>query len=103
MISAVRPNVSTAERQVTVEVVFARAGQSALHRRFEVDASSTLMQAIEASGLTDLLPVDAIDPRRLGVFGRKASPEQQVHEGDRIEIYRVLTLDPMEARRRRAR
>jgi len=26
-----------------------------------------------------------------------------VREGDRIEIYRPLVLDPMEARRRRAR
>lgn len=103
MISVVRPNVSTAEHKVTVEVVFAGAGQSALRRRIEVDAGSTLMQAIETSGITDVLPVHAMDPRRLGVFGRRASPDQQVRDGDRIEIYRPLTLDPMEARRRRAR
>ena len=95
--------MSTAEHRVTVEVVFAGAGQLVLRRCIEVDAGCTLMQAIEACGITNLLPDGAFDPRRLGVFGHKASPDQQVRDGDRIEIYRALTLDPMEARRRRAR
>jgi putative ubiquitin-RnfH superfamily antitoxin RatB of RatAB toxin-antitoxin module len=103
MIFAVRPNVSTAERQVTVEVMFAGAGQPVLYRRIEVDVGCTLMQAIQACGIVDLLPANIMDPRRLGVFGHKASPDQQVRDGDRIEIYRPLRLDPMEARRRRAR
>ncbi|HWU75866.1 MAG TPA: RnfH family protein [Rhodanobacter sp.] len=89
--------------EITVEVVFAGAGQSILSRCVEVAAGCTLMQAIEACGIVDLLPANAIDPGRLGIHGHKASPEQQLRDGDRIEIYRPLTLDPMEARRRRAR
>lgn len=91
-----------AERAITVEVVHAgTAGQ--ILRRVELAAGSTVMQAIEASGIVEMLPRGALDPRRLGIFARKVAPDQPVHDGDRIEIYRPLLLDPMEARRRRAR
>lgn len=42
------------------------------------------------------------DPARLGVFSKKVAADRPLEEGDRVEIYRALTLDPMEARRRRA-
>ena len=90
------------ERMITVEVVYATAGQQIL-RRVELTEGSTVMQAIDASGITGMLPVGAIDPRHLGVFARRVTLDQVVHNGDRIEIYRPLMLDPMEARRRRAR
>jgi putative ubiquitin-RnfH superfamily antitoxin RatB of RatAB toxin-antitoxin module len=91
-----------AKRPITVEVVHADAGRQTL-RWVELAAGSTVMQAIEASGILELIPDGAVDPHRLGIFARKATPDQQVHDGDRIEIYRSLLLDPMEARRRRAR
>ena len=90
------------ERPITVEVVHADAGRQTVCR-VELAAGSTVMQAIEASGIVELIPDGAVDPHRLGIFARKATPDQQVHDGDRIEIYRSLLLDPMEARRRRAR
>ncbi|KAF1009009.1 MAG: Protein RnfH [Luteibacter sp.] len=42
------------------------------------------------------------DPGRLGVFSKKVAADRPLEEGDRVEIYRALILDPMEARRRRA-
>lgn len=92
-----------AEHKVSAEIVFAGAGQPILRRRVELAKGSTLMQAVEFSEIARMLPAGAIDSRRLGVFGRLAPTDQQVQDGDRIEIYRPLTLDPMEARRRRAR
>lgn len=89
------------ERTVAVEVVHAGAGLSIV-RRVELAEGATVMQAIEASGIAAVLPAGAIDPRRLGVFSRKVGPDHVVRAGDRIEIYRTLLLDPMEARRRRA-
>ncbi|HEY4143755.1 RnfH family protein [Pinirhizobacter sp.] len=38
----------------------------------------------------------------LGVFSRRVDADHVLAEGDRVEIYRELTLDPKEARRRRA-
>jgi putative ubiquitin-RnfH superfamily antitoxin RatB of RatAB toxin-antitoxin module len=91
-----------AERTITVTVVQAGADRQIL-RTVVLAAGSTVMQAIEASGMADELPAGAVDPHRLGIFARKVSPDQPLHDGDRIEIYRPLLLDPMEARRRRAR
>jgi putative ubiquitin-RnfH superfamily antitoxin RatB of RatAB toxin-antitoxin module len=39
----------------------------------------------------------------VGIFGRIVDLHRAVVAGDRIEIYRPLTADPKEARRRRAR
>ena len=41
-------------------------------------------------------------PLDVGIWGRRCSLDQLVAEGDRVEIYRPLTIDPMEARRTRA-
>jgi putative ubiquitin-RnfH superfamily antitoxin RatB of RatAB toxin-antitoxin module len=89
-----------AER-VNVEVVYAGPTRQVV-RRVALSAGSTVMQAIEASGLAREIPGLVVDPARLGIFSRKAAPDQVVGEGDRVEIYRPLTLDPKEARRRRA-
>ncbi|MGH8335651.1 MAG: RnfH family protein [Gammaproteobacteria bacterium] len=38
----------------------------------------------------------------MGIFGRLASPDTLLREGDRVEIYRALLKDPKDARRDRA-
>ena len=63
----------------------------------------SVIQAVEASGIAQGLPTGTIDPSHLGIFARRVAPDQLVRDGDRIEIYRPLVLDPMEARRRRTR
>lgn len=90
-----------AERTLTVEVVYAGAAQR-IQRRVEMAPGSTVMQAIEASGIIAWLSEAAVDPARLGIFSRRVSAEQVLQSGDRIEIYRPLQLDPMDARRQRA-
>jgi hypothetical protein len=88
--------------QITVNVVYA-GPERQLVRRVTLPMGSTVMQAIEASGIAQAVAGLVIDPERLGIFSRKAAPDQVLGEGDRVEIYRPLTLDPKEARRRRAR
>lgn len=64
---------------------------------------STVADAIERSGIRDArLDVD-IRADRIGIFARKVSLEVVLREGDRVEIYRPLKIDPKEARRKRAR
>ncbi|WP_430389602.1 RnfH family protein [Dyella sp. 20L07] len=87
--------------QVTVEVVYAGPVTQVV-RRVTLPAGSTVMQAIEASGITQAVAGLVIDPARLGIFSRKVATDHLLSEGDRVEIYRPLTLDPKEARRRRA-
>jgi len=42
-----------------------------------------------------------IDAHAVGIWGHKATRDEVLSDGDRVEVYRPLTVDPMEARRRR--
>jgi len=64
-------------------------------------AGATLRDAVAASGV--LRPADlASDSLTVGVFSHVRPPDSRVRDGDRIEIYRPLKIDPKEARRLRA-
>jgi hypothetical protein len=88
--------------QITVEVVLALPDRQIV-RRVTLADGATASQALDASGLRRDWPELVDHPRQLGIFSRPVAPEQRVNEGDRIEVYRPLTLDPKDARRRRAR
>lgn len=51
----------------------------------------------------DQFPGDlgADDAVEIGIWGRKADLDQVLREGDRLEIYRALRVDPKLARRER--
>lgn len=83
-----------------VEVVYALPGTHDA-TRVDVPPGATVRDALAASGIADRHP--GIDLSRLGVFGRRVDAETPLAEGDRVEVYRPLPLDPKEARRRRAR
>jgi putative ubiquitin-RnfH superfamily antitoxin RatB of RatAB toxin-antitoxin module len=61
-------------------------------------AGSRVGDAIVASGVLREFPELSIDTLDLGVFNRPCTPEQLLHEGDRVEIYRPLQIDPKAAR-----
>lgn len=69
----------------------------------ELETGATVIDAVHASGLPERFPEIDLDPRRLGVFGRLRSPDHPLRDGDRVEIYRPLKVDPKEVRRQRAR
>jgi len=91
-----------AEPMIAVEVVYLDAEQQ-WFQAVRVAEGSTVMDAVLASGVASIVPGGQVDPERLGIFSRRVPANQIVQPGDRIEIYRPLLLDPMEARRRRAR
>ncbi len=71
-------------------------------RNVRLPRGSSIRHALEASGFAADFP--AVDPYTsgVGVYGKLRDPQFQLHEGDRVEIYRPLVFDPMESRRRRA-
>ena len=84
-----------------VEVVYAlRDRQRVVQVRFS--EGMTAIEAVEASGLPEVLPELAVSKLDLGVYGRVAQHTQALRPGDRVEIYRRLTADPREERRRLA-
>ena len=76
-------------------------------RVFNVDVSlprgAIVADAIRQSGFRAAHPDIEIRDDHLGVFGRRVAPDTVLRDGDRVEIYRPLKIDPKEARRRRAR
>jgi putative ubiquitin-RnfH superfamily antitoxin RatB of RatAB toxin-antitoxin module len=83
-----------------VEVVYALAGGADVVV-LDLPDGSSVRQALAASGIG--ARHQGIDLTRLGVFGRRVGPDSRLADGDRLEIYRPLAIDPKEARRRRAR
>ena len=54
--------------------------------------------------LRDTLPATVDwDSLSIGIWGQRSDPGRSLKDGDRIEIYRSLLCDPVEARRERAR
>ena len=90
-----------AEPGITVEVVHAGV-HGVRRRRVSLPAGSTAMQAVEAAGWLGELPAEVSEPLRLGIHSRRIEADQVLRDGDRVEIYRSLALDPMASRRRRA-
>ena len=86
-----------------VEVCFSPAPGVVDHAEVEVPEGATLAQAIEASGVLQRHPQLASAPLDAGVWGRRLPPQTVLQAQDRVELYRPLTVDPMEARRRRHR
>lgn len=84
-----------------VTVVYAGSVRQ-LVLRVEVEAGANVEEAIIASGLLSLEPGLHLQTLTAGIWNRLVKLEQRVREGDRIEIYRPLQVDPKEARRIRA-
>ncbi|MGR8980634.1 MAG: RnfH family protein [Gammaproteobacteria bacterium] len=69
--------------------------------RLEVPDGSTVQQAIELSGLLNRYPHIDLSTQKVGIFGKLAKLDTPVKEGDRVEIYRQITADPAQVKRRR--
>jgi putative ubiquitin-RnfH superfamily antitoxin RatB of RatAB toxin-antitoxin module len=59
----------------------------------ELEQGATVRMALQAAGM----PLD----QPVGIYSRRVDLDSLVADGDRVEIYRPLRLDPKEARRRR--
>lgn len=62
---------------------------------------TTLAQALSVAGWSSGA-VNPLEPGwTSGVWGRKAAPDTPLRDGDRVELYRDLRVDPKVARRER--
>lgn len=86
-----------------MQVTVAYSPASRLVREWEVALASgaTLAEALTAAGVLQEFPAISLMPLELGVWGNSALPSDLAKDGDRIEIYRALRVDPKVARRER--
>jgi putative ubiquitin-RnfH superfamily antitoxin RatB of RatAB toxin-antitoxin module len=93
--------MADAPAQIAVQVCYAGPGLQFL-RDLIVPAGTTLHQAINLSGVIEAAPEIDLSVWRVGVFGKLKPLDTLLRDRDRVEIYRPLTADPKEARRKRA-
>lgn len=65
-------------------------------------ANASIAQAIQSSQFLTEFKEFKLDELVAGIYGVRAPLSQKLKEGDRVEIYRPLTFDPKQSRRRRA-
>lgn len=85
-----------------VEVAYAQP-ETQVVIPIEVPTGTTLAQAIALSGIAARFPGLDTDAAAVGIFGALVKDRSQVlRDGDRVEIYRPLQIDPKAARANRA-
>ncbi len=100
-LSSVPNRFTVSENRLSVTVVYAPAAREVQEVSLELPAPSTVLQALQRSGLLASYPeIDHLHTA-VGVWGRKAPWDQLVRDNDRVEVYRPLRVDPKVARRER--
>lgn len=87
-----------------VEVAYARPDRQEIVP-VKVPAGTTALEAARLSGITDLFPEIELEKTDMGVFGKviKDPSAHELRDGDRVELYRPLKIDPKQARLNRAK
>jgi putative ubiquitin-RnfH superfamily antitoxin RatB of RatAB toxin-antitoxin module len=76
--------------------------ESSISIALRLPAGSTVADAIACSRLLAQRTELELNSLRVGIFGERAELSSALHDGDRVEIYRPLRVDPKEARRQKA-
>lgn len=85
--------------RVEVVLAFADGAQRVV---LEMAPGCSVGDAVRQSGLAELPGAPPELEGHVGCWGQHRELTDPVEPGDRIELYRDLTVDPMVARRRRA-
>jgi putative ubiquitin-RnfH superfamily antitoxin RatB of RatAB toxin-antitoxin module len=84
-----------------VEVVFALPERQVL-LPVNLSDGATVADALEVSGIARHFPDENLDSLQAGVWGQPVERDRLVREGDRVEVFRPLEMEPREARRLKA-
>jgi putative ubiquitin-RnfH superfamily antitoxin RatB of RatAB toxin-antitoxin module len=86
---------------VKIELVYAPLDRKIVHLFLEVKPGLTVYEVLRNVGIYEDYAETQGSP--VGIYSKQVTLDTVVHHGDRLEIYRPLTLDPKETRRQRAR
>lgn len=78
---------------MSVSVAYATPAEQTW-RELDVPAGSTVQDAIEASGVLAEFPSINLEVNEVGIFGTIATLDTLLEEGDRVEIYRPIRINP---------
>lgn len=86
---------------IKAEIIYINAEKDCLHLTLALQEGDTVGDALRISGLLTSHP--EIEQLALGIFAKTVTRDTVVKNGDRIEIYRPLLIDPKQKRRDRAK
>jgi len=86
-----------------IELAWANPDQQQL-LTLDLPEHSTIIDALAAANVLQPSPVLSAADLVVGVWGQveKSPQTRRLQEGDRVEVYRPLLIDPMSARKARA-
>ncbi len=87
--------------RLAIEVVFALPARQELIS-LTVDPGTTVAMAIRQCAIGDLFPEENLANCQAGIWGKPVGRDHPLKDGDRLELYRPLLMDPREARRKLA-
>lgn len=89
---------------ISVEVAFARPDKQEIIT-LNVEEGTTAVDAVRCSGIIAVFPEIDPDTNNMGIFGKaiKNPATYELRDGDRVEVYRPLKIDPRQARLNRAK
>jgi uncharacterized protein len=86
--------------RLRVEVAYSPAPRQVQVVTLDLPAGCSVADALRASGLLERHAL-VLEGLRCGVWGRVQPLDWLLRDGDRVELYRPLSVDPKEARRLR--
>ncbi len=87
---------------MNVEIVYALPEKQWV-KQLDLAEGAVVRDAVLASGFTEKFEEVTVDETAVGIYGVRVSYADELQDGDRVELYRSLVIDPMEARRSRAK
>lgn len=83
-----------------IEIVYGLPDRQVL-KTMRVEERTHIRAAALKSGLDEIFTDLDLHSAPLGIFGKAVKDDTPLRDGDRIEVYRPLLIDPKEARRKR--
>lgn len=86
--------------EIQVSVVYVSEDGALFNMKVTVNETATVRDAVLASGFLNQHPQLSMETLHLGIYSLRKTPDDLLHDNDRIEIYRPLLIDPMDRRRK---
>ncbi|WII95747.1 RnfH family protein [Moraxella haemolytica] len=106
-----------ADVMVRVALAYVAKQGEQLYTEMDVPDGTTVWQVLQMSGWLDMLILSEFaswcadnqhaSPNHkawyVGIYGQKKRLDTPLHDGDRVEIYRALSYDPMTRRKQKSK
>jgi putative ubiquitin-RnfH superfamily antitoxin RatB of RatAB toxin-antitoxin module len=101
MLLANERSMSMANAELMVEIVYGESEINVFRQMVNVPAKSTIEMVLAQSDLNLHLPHLDWRSMPVGIFSKKKTLQDVVHDGDRIELYLPLQADAKQLRKAR--